>query len=454
MGYSTGSFGISHPLLAAPLCSIMNASLQQSRLPSIWKCAAVTPLTKVKVLHNIKTDLRPISLTPVVSKVNEEFVVQWLWRIVGHKIDPMQFGSVRNSSTTFALVELMHHCFSATDASRHFVHLLLLDYKKAFDLIDHTLLLPKLVALGVPNCLVNWIRAFLTNRQQQVKIGKSLSHWSTTNGGVPQGTKLGPVLFAIMINDLKPNPGSMMLKYVDDTTVWCSGAETRNTNLQNAASSAERWAKENNMQINPTKTKDMVIDFSKKRHHTSNSIVMDGSNIESVKVTKLLGVYISDDLTWNAHIDYITSKASQRIYHICALKRAGVTDQDMVGVYKSIIQPILEYASPVWHPGLSIHLSDKIENIQKRVLKCVFPGIPYTEALRKAELQTLYDRRQHECLKLYKNMQNRNHKLFHLLPQKKQVPYMIRNPRTFSLPKIKTKRTLGSFINWCIFNLQ
>ena len=178
-------------VLAAPITSIFNASLAQSSVPSIWKSADVVPLPKVNPPKLVEKDLRPIALTPVLAKTLEGFVCKWIDELCPDSDDPLQFGCVKSSCTTHCLVELLHNWATVTDTPRYYIRILLIDFSRAFDKIDHNILLDKYSESDVPVFLVNWKYSFLCERQQCVKIDNCVSAWKSPAGGTPQGTKSG-----------------------------------------------------------------------------------------------------------------------------------------------------------------------------------------------------------------------------------------------------------------------
>ena len=140
--------------LAGPVAATYYSPLRKGHVPRIWCAADVIPLPKKKLPEHIDTNLRPISLTAVLCKQMEEFVVKRVWDIVQDRVDPNQYGSIKTSSTTHALVDLLHQCYTSTDASKQFARILLLDFSKAFDLINHDILPQKLASFGLPNILM------------------------------------------------------------------------------------------------------------------------------------------------------------------------------------------------------------------------------------------------------------------------------------------------------------
>ena len=211
------------------------------------------------------------------------------------------------------------------------------------------------------------------------------------------------------------------------------------------------------MRINPDKSKEMIICFSRGDNFrdTLPKIIIDDKEIERVAYAKLLGVILSEDLTWNKHVDAIVMKASKRLYMLYQLKRAGISQHDMVIVYISIVRPVIEYACPMWHTNLPIYLSDSIEMIQKRALRSIFPGESYNVILNRTGLCTLKERRYVLCKKYFKNiMQMNSHKLNHLLPQNSDVGYGIRARNMYSLPIARTDRYMKSLIPWGLGHWQ
>ena len=439
--------------LAPPVCAIWNSSIREAYLPSMWKSGDVCPVPKKKRPMNIEKDLRPITLSPQLSKSLEWYPREWLLEFLVDIIDPHQYGSLRGSSTVMALVELVHNWLAALENFGTVVRILLLDFRKAFDRVDHHILLSKLRDCHIPNFLIQWMTAFLCERKQRVKINNIKSDWSHLKAGVPQGTLLGPVSFLVHINDLKTTCNTV--KYVDDTTIWEACHHTgADSIIQKASDQAAKWTDKNNMQLNTDKTKEMNISFGKKTP-TFEPININGNKIGYVENFKLLGVIINNKLNWHDHTDYICGKASQRIYFLILLKRAGKQASDIVQVYVSKIRSVLEYACEVWHPGLTQEQSNMIEHVQKRALNVAFPDMGYEEAMAECGLCSLKQRRELQCKNFFQNMTEDSHKLNHLLPPKRKAQIQnLRSARKYETPRIRTDRLKNSPVNYGLFNFQ
>jgi len=180
-------------------------------------------------------------------------------------------------------------------------------------------------------------------------------------------------------------------------------------------------------------------------------ITINGKQIDRVDTFKLLGVTIRSDLSWAAHVSYILNKVSKRMYCIRYLVRAGVRESDTITVYTSIIRSMLEYACPVWHPGLSVEQSNEIERVQKRCLKLIYPSLSYNEALSVSGLKRLSVRREAITCNMFNEIKNPNHVLHYLLPKRKITTQMsMRNSYPYHIQITKSTRYGRGFIPYCI----
>ena len=177
------------------------------------------------------------------------------------------------------------------------------DFAKGFDLIDHSILLRELAFFVIVTVLINLIRAFLTERSQAVRIGKSLSDWKPPRGAIPQGMKLGVILFPVMTNNLL-HGWHLRIKFVDDTTVLEILPRNGISLLNVAVNDIHEFSIEHNMKLNPKKSKEMLINFMQNDNFTTRSIVI-GNTVERITTYKLLIIIINNDLKWSEHIDYI-----------------------------------------------------------------------------------------------------------------------------------------------------
>ena len=211
------------------------------------------------------------------------------------------------------------------------------------------------------------------------------------------------------------------------------------------------WTTDNDMCINASKTKEMIICFCRHEAHEASLpyIVIYGNVIDRVRQAKVLGVTISADLSWNAHVETIITKARKRVFIIYQLKRAGISQTDLIIIYVTVIRPVLEYACPVWHTSLANYLSNSIDAIQKKCMRTISPGYAYDEALLITDLPTLLERRTKLCMKYFHKLTSPGHKLHHLLPDRRNLQYYcLRTCSTLPAPFARTDRFRRSLLPW------
>ena len=255
----------------------------------------------------------------------------------------------------------------------------------------------------------------------------------------------------MMINDLETN--CKTIKYVDDTTLYHVSSNTADVSLQQAVDTAANWSSKNDMRLNASKTKEILISFAKIQPDVSK-IVVDNTEVERVTQFTLLGLKLSASLNWEEHCSKIIKRANTRLFFLKQLKRAKVPPKDIVASFISVVRPILEYACQVWHPGLTIEQHDLLENIQARALKIAYPTHEYSQALKESDIPTLKARRTDLCKRLFNDMQKESHMIHDLLPMPRDNAHSTRHATKYPLPRVKTERFKKSFLNYCLFNFQ
>jgi len=275
-----------------------------------------------------------------------------------------------------ALISMIHSPAKSAYGNGLTMRVVLFDFRKAFDLIDHHVLAQKLSCYDIPGSISCWIIDFLTDPKQRIKLSRDcFSEWEAVLAGVQQGTKLGPWLFLIMINDLSV-ADTTLGKYGDNTTLVESVSKNETSYMQLRPDELVRQSEADSFQFNESKCKELRISFSRSESPIDHVTIND-KQMEVVSSAKLLRVVVSDNLRLNANVESICKKAATRPYFLRQLKRAKVPPNDMLLFYITYIRPILEYACPVFHHSLLQYLYNEVERLQKRALQIILPDLSY-----------------------------------------------------------------------------
>ena len=423
--------------VAAPLARIMETSMDSGELPQDWKNAFVSPIYK-KGARNLPENYRPISLTSIACKIMEKLVRN---KILCHLIENgllslKQFGFVSGRSTVTQLLNYLDICADVV-ASGGNVDSIYFDFSKAFDTVPHKRLSVKMKAYGIEGKLLAWVEAFLTGREQMVRVNGELSTSKAVISGIPQGSVLGPLLFVIYINDLPDVVKSNILLFADDTKIFNKVSSVDDAiSLQKDIDALNRWSDIWLLRFNTDKCHVLTIGKFENIAHT-HRYTLYGDELDHVFEEKDLGVTIDMELTFEEHVATKVKKANS----IMGLIRRSFSflDGDLFKkLYTSFVRPHLEYAIPVWSPHLRKQIR-MIERVQERATKSVdgMTNLDYKERLKKLELPTLEFRRQRgDMIQVWKHFNSYDRAT--LPPSFRPIPRMTRK-HPFQLTRNRPK---------------
>ena len=304
------------PTFISPFTHIINLSLKCGVMPDCCKLAVVTPIHKSGELDD-PGNYRPISILPVLSKTIEHFVNSQLTQYLDDKglMSKHQYGFRKDHSTTYLMLDLFDRIYSSKSKNNH-PGIIFLDIKKAFDTVNHNILLSKLKHYGIKGIALNWFKSYLTGRKQQTRVGSRLSNLTELNSGVPQGSILGPILFTIFINDL-PNACIQSIPYLfaDDGALYFDNIDRNNySNIRLEMKSILTWLQANKLALNFDKTNLIIFDSSVNLDDISVKIENDLTlTVHESKSQKYLGLIVDNKLNFYQHIEYVKKKVSKRI---------------------------------------------------------------------------------------------------------------------------------------------
>ena len=256
-GFNVKLLKLAAPYICHSLAYICNLSLRTSAFPANWKIAKVTPIFKAGDKSDI-SNYRPISVLPIISKIIERAVHNQLYSYLTSKglLSANQSGFRANHSTTTTLLDVQDFILNNMNNGRA-TGVIFLDLKKAFDCVNHSLLIDKLSEIGIKGKKLDWFRSYLSNRTQAVKIDSTLSDFKNIGIGVPQGSILGPLFFIIFVNSLANSVNCKCNMYADDSSLLCTADNPAalQSELQKCLFAVSKWFDENKLTLNIPKTK-------------------------------------------------------------------------------------------------------------------------------------------------------------------------------------------------------
>lgn len=371
--------------LAPSLAKLFNLSMATGQLPSQWKSANVVPVHKNKS-KRVAGNYRPVSLLCIISKVMERCIFDEIYPLLKPHISEHQHGFVKGRSCATQLLETYHSIGETLDTGGQ-TDIIFLDLAKAFDSVSHPLLLHKLTLYGISGKLLNWLRAYVTDRKQRTVVEGEQSDWLPVSSGVPQGSILGPLLFILFINDLPECVLSSLKLFADDAKCYRSITSISDCHiLQADLDSLAGWCKKWDLDFSHHKCVSMSVTRSKKMHVFN--YFLEGTQLQRVEHFTDLGVVISSNLSFH---DHVKSKVNKAYCMAGILNRTTdklVAANVMVRLFETLVRSHLEYCSQMWSPPTKRDVI-LIEQVQRRFTKTLLYNTVNTNLTYKERLMYL-----------------------------------------------------------------
>ena len=388
----------------------MNRTICEGTIPSDWKHAVVTPVHKAGP-KTVPSNFRPISVLPVFSKILERAVHQMIYKYLQEHnlLSAHQSGFRPLHSTSTCLTHVTNTLLHNIDKG-YLTGLVFLDLSKAFDTLDHNVMLDKLSDFGFNRSALQWFSSYLTGRTQSICVNGVTSEPMPIQFGVPQGSVLGPLLFIMYINDLPLAVRVCNVElYADDTLLFFASKSVRDiesqltSDLENLIS----WFHSNFLILNVNKTKIMLIGTYQRLSAADGfSIRTDNTDLDRVYAFKYLGVLMDQTLSWKDHIDLLGKKISSRLGMLRRARKV-LPKATCVTLYNTMVLPLFDYCAAVWD-GCGVGYKGYLDKLNRRAA-CIIEGrsVAADELFTVFSWPNLQARRDYlKCVLVYKSLRN------------------------------------------------
>ena len=399
---------LSSKIISPILTQIFNCCIREGIFPDQLKSAEIIPIFKNGNKHQISNH-RPISILDPFSKIFETHIYKQIYQFTSkHKIlHDYQYGFREDVSTDVAVSQITEDL--ATKIQNKLITCaVFIDLRKAFDTVNHNILLSKLHRYGIRGQIGNLLKNYLTNRTQITIIDNIKSKSERVTCGVPQGSILGPLLFNLYINDLPNQSDSTTRLFADDACLCFSDKDPQSlqTKINSELIKIMNWLKINKLTANYSKTNYII--FTKQRISFKFIIEMGGTILEEVNEAKYLGVILDKKLNWKSHLNSVNVKVSRGCYMLSKLRHLMNLDT-LKMLYYSLVYPYLTYCITSWGGAPNTTIAPLIR-LQKKVIRIMTfhsydsPSLPIFSKLQILPLNSIYNMSLSTLIhKFYKN---------------------------------------------------